>query len=146
MKKARGYRPIAVVAKVTLGGFWADTEELNAMSNAEVLELIHEDITAFLEEAEWQIERDGRIDVIQWQAQETAKGGGKALVNYQGDRNTKQPRCMVCARFVDTMQATSHYTSDSPFTVETFEWECERCQMREYSVLSNAKEHGGKAL
>ena len=79
MKKARGYRPITVVAKVTLGGFWADTEELNAMSNAEVLELIYEDITAFLEEAEWQIERDGRTDVIQWQAQETAKGGGKAL-------------------------------------------------------------------
>ena len=29
---------------------------------------------------------------------------------------------------------------------ETFEWECERCQMREYSAPSNAKEHGGKVL
>ena len=53
---------------------------------------------------------------------------------------------MVCGRFVETMKAASHYTPDSPFTVETFEWECERCQMREYSAPSNAKEHGGKAL
>ena len=67
-------------------------------------------------------------------------------MNYQSDRNTKQPRCMVCGRFVETIKAMFHYTPDSPFTVETFEWECERCQMREDSAPSNAKEHGGKAL
>ncbi len=63
-------------------------------------------------------------------------------MSYQGNRNTRQPRCMVCGRFLDGMKAFSHYTSDSPFTVETFEWECERCAVRE----PNAPRHGGKAL
>ncbi len=79
MKEARGYRPVTVVAKVTLGGFWADTEELDAMSNAEVLELIHEDITAFLEEAEWQIEREGRTEVMEYNRGSSYRHGGKAL-------------------------------------------------------------------
>lgn len=40
-----------------IDSFWADEEELQFMSDDEVIELVKDDIRAFLEHADWEVVR-----------------------------------------------------------------------------------------
>ena len=48
---------ITVTITKTLEEFWATDDELRTMSDAEILELIQEDISAFVENAQWAVSR-----------------------------------------------------------------------------------------
>ena len=56
-----------VTVEKELEGWWADAEDYTQLTDDEVLELIHEDVPAFLDGASWKLERaDGEqfTDVI----------------------------------------------------------------------------------
>jgi hypothetical protein len=48
--------PVIVVTQ-TLDDLWATPEDFAGLSDNEIIELIHEDISAFLEDAAWEIKR-----------------------------------------------------------------------------------------
>ena len=45
-----------------IGGFWATPEQLQSMSDSQIIELIKEDPSAFYEDASWEVIREMEPD------------------------------------------------------------------------------------
>lgn len=48
---------VTVVASLELDGIWATEQELRDLSDEEIIDLIHEDLGAFLDGATWGVTR-----------------------------------------------------------------------------------------
>ena len=49
---------VKVVLEKVLDGLWAAEDELVAMSDAEIIEFVCEDLAEFIDNAEWQVVRE----------------------------------------------------------------------------------------